>query len=71
MPRLATDYKNTIIYKLMCDDVDKVYIGSTTSFRHRKATHKNRCINDKRSEYYMDKYKYIRENGGWNKWKMI
>jgi len=55
----------------MCDDVDKVYIGSTTSFRHRKSAHKNACCNDKDRYYNKDKYKYIRENGGWNNWKMI
>ena len=55
----------------MCDDVDKVYIGSTTSFRHRKSAHKNSCINDKDPKYNQIKYKYIRENGGWNNWKMI
>ena len=67
------NYQNGLIYKLCCKDTDitDIYIGSTTSFRHRKKQHKSDCNNEKRHAYNYDVYKFIRENGGWENWDMI
>jgi len=74
MPRVATDYSQTCIYKLVHkDDVnnENVYIGSTTNFRHRKRQHKSCCNIENNKGYHMQKYQFIRENGGWDEWVMI
>ena len=67
------DYSNTIIYKLVPNDLnlDLIYIGSTTNFRARKFTHKNFCNNINSKAYNRKVYKMIRDNGGWNQWSMI
>ena len=55
------------IYKIVCDDLpDYVYVGSTKAFRQRKAHHKS-SVNKDNSLLY----KTIRENGGWNNWRMV
>ena len=43
MPRLAVDYLNTIIYKIVCKDlsISDVYVGQTTNFTKRKSQHKH------------------------------
>ena len=67
-------YTNSIIYKLCHqDDLENnnIYVGSTTNFRNRKFKHKNNCYNKNCKEYYFPLYKYIRDNGNWNEWKMI
>ncbi len=74
MPRTPVDYSKTIIYKLVHKDDfndENIYIGSTTSFKHRKQGHKNGCNNPNSKDYNQKKYQYIRENGGWNDWCMI
>jgi len=56
-----------IIYKICCDDLPEfIYIGSTKSFRHRKYRHKEDC---KTKNYKI--YTTIRENGGWDNWRMV
>ena len=67
------NYQNGLIYKLCCKDTDitDIYIGSTTSFRHRKSLHKFSCNNEKNNNYNRNVYKFIRENGGWKNWEMI
>ena len=67
------NYQDALIYKLCCKDTDitDIYIGSTTSFRHRKSEHKSNCNNEKNYKYNRDVYKFIRENGGFNNWDMI
>ena len=61
------------IYKIVCEDtnVKYRYVGSTRSFRQRKAEHKRNCYNEKRNEYNSKLYKTIRDNGGWNNWRMV
>ena len=54
------------IYKLVCDDCDFIYVGSTRSIKDRKRQHKSRS---KTSE--MKVYRMIRENGGWENWRMV
>ena len=67
------NYQNGLIYKLCCKDTDitDFYIGSTTSFRHRKTNHKSDCNNEKSKNYNYNIYKFIRENGGFSNWDMI
>ena len=70
MPKTEIDYSNTIIYKITCNDdnIKDVYVGHTTNFVQRKYAHKQSCINEK---YGICKlYDVIRNNGGWNNWKM-
>ena len=73
MPKTETDYSNTIIYKLCCNDINvkEIYIGHTTNFTQRKNQHKTSCnnINDKKYNQYV--YQFIRNNGGWENWSMI
>jgi len=74
MPKVPIDYANTIIYKLVHkDDLydENIYTGHTTYMRHRKYQHKESCINPNSIKYNQKKYKYIRENGGWDEWLMI
>lgn len=70
MPKVQTDYSNTIIYKLCCRDttISDIYIGHTTNFIKRKNHHKL-CINDDKYDRYV--YKFIRDNGGWDNWTMV
>ena len=72
MPKTEIDYSTTIIYKITCKDIlcQDVYIGHTTNFVQRKHSHKQGCVNEKSNNYNCKLYKIIRENGGWNNWKM-
>jgi len=73
MPKTPTDYSKSLIYKLCCKDpnITDIYIGSTTSLKHRKASHKACCNTETRKGYNNYKYKFIRENGTWENWDMI
>jgi hypothetical protein len=72
MPKTDIDYSNTIIYKITCIDnsITDLYVGHTTNFVQRKHAHKQSCINKKLSSYKCKLYEVIRNNGGWNNWKM-
>lgn len=73
MPKIKSDYSQTIIYKLCCKDpsIKDIYVGHTTDFTQRKNSHKTCCnnINNKNYERYV--YKFIRDNGGWENWTML
>lgn len=74
MPKTNIDYSNTVIYKIVCKDLNikDVYIGHTTNFTKRKHSHKDRCCNEQKSGKHNYKvYVIIRENGGWDNWDMI
>ena len=70
MTKTNIDYSKTIIYKIVCNDlnVKEIYVGHTTDFTKRKNHHKHYCNsgNTKRSVY-----EYIRQNGGWMNWSML
>ena len=72
MPKTEIDYSNTIIYKITCKDsnISDVYVGHTTNFIQRKHCHKQSCTNIKSTNYKCKLYEVIRNNGGWNNWKM-
>ena len=72
MPKLPTNYQNTVIYKIQHIEKDElIYIGHTTSFTKRKSQHKQRCCYEKGARYHFKVYKMIRDNGGWNSFIMI
>jgi hypothetical protein len=72
MPKTEIDYSNTIIYKIVCKDtnVSDLYVGHTINFVQRKRAHKQSCISNKSPNYNCKVYEVIRNNGGWNNWKM-
>jgi len=72
MPKNNINYSNTIIYKIVCNDlnINDLYIGSTTDFYNRKSNHKSKCNSENDKNYNSNIYKCIRANGGWNNWTM-
>jgi len=66
-----TTIKNYIFYKIVCDDLPEfIYVGSTCNFNNRKRQHKQNCnYNNEKNNIKI--YNTIRENGGWENWKMI
>lgn len=68
MPKKPIDYTKACVYRLIYNDVTH-YVGSTTNMRQRKASHKNNTNSKKSDKYDMELYKFIRDNGGWDKWK--
>ena len=73
MPKSIIGYSNTVIYKIVCNDenVDYIYVGSTTNFTKRKAGHKCSCNNETNEKHNQKKYIEIRNNGGWENFNMI
>jgi hypothetical protein len=73
MPKTAMDYSKTIIYKLVCNDlnVTDCYVGHTTNFVKRKYDHKSNCYYESDKCYNYKVYQTIRANGGWENWSMI
>ena len=73
MTKKVIDYSKTIIYKIVCNDLEKteVYVGHTTDFTKRKYGHKSTCYNEKNKNHNLKIYQYIRENGGWDNFSMI
>jgi hypothetical protein len=73
MPRKEINYTNTVIYKIVCNDltVTDLYVGHTTDFTKRKNTHKSNCNNVNDKHYNFKVYKIIRDNGGWTNWTMV
>jgi hypothetical protein len=73
MPIKNVNYENTVIYKIVCNDltITDLYVGNTTNFTKRKGQHKYNCINEKSKSYNFKIYKAIRESGGWENWTMI
>ena len=72
MTKSPIDYSNTIIYRIVCKDLNVTgcYVGHTTNFKERKRHHRDGCFNNiKRNDIKL--YNTIRENGGWNNWVMI
>ena len=69
------DYAITPIsfYKFVCDDENVVstYVGHTANFTRRKSEHKKNCNNVNNKRHNLKVYQIMRENGGWDAWKMI
>ena len=62
----------TKFYKIFSTDnnILDCYVGSTNNFSKRKTTHKSRCNNANGDFYNYPLYKCIRDNGGWDSWKI-
>jgi len=58
------------IYKISSDYCDKFYIGSTRDFTSRKGRHKSSCNNPNNKGYNYKIYQTIRNNLGWDNWRM-
>jgi len=72
MPKTPTDYSNSVIYKIEhLEKPELVYVGSTTNFTKRKCKHKYNCNNQNSKNYNCKLYKMIRENGGFNEFKIM
>lgn len=73
MPKKEIDYANTIIYKIVCKDLNikDIFVGHTTNLIQRKYGHKRSCNNIYGKKYNCQLYNIIRENGGWDNWDMI
>jgi hypothetical protein len=72
MPKVAIDYSKTVIYHFVCQDtnIKCSYIGSTTRFIKRKASHKLECNMETSKHHHLKVYQTIRDNGGWINWEM-
>jgi hypothetical protein len=73
MPKVPIDYSRTQIYKWVCNDSSILceYVGHTTNWDKRKASHKERCNDETGEKYHLKLYETMRANGGFNNWKMI
>jgi hypothetical protein len=62
-----------VFYKLVSLDAscNLCYVGSTANFKERRRNHKTNCNNENSEKYNTKVYKTIRENGGWQNFKMV
>jgi hypothetical protein len=59
-------------YKIVCDNLPNfVYVGSTKAFANRKYRHKGNCNNENGKNYNLKIYQTIRDNGGWDNFRMV
>ena len=67
------DYSKTVIYKIVCKDVNinYLYVGSTTNLKKRKEYHKSDCYNINSKAYNQKKYVQMREHGGFENFEII
>lgn len=73
MPKKAIDYSKTVMYKIVCKDLDvkDLYVGHTTDFICRKGVHKHKTNNINSDGGNVLVYQFIRDNGNWDNWEMI
>jgi hypothetical protein len=72
MPKTAMNYENCCIYKIEhINDESLVYVGHTNNFKQRKARHKHNCNCETGNSYNIKLYQMVRDNGGWDAFKMI
>ena len=69
----VTDYQKTMMYKIVCDDVEvkDVYVGQTTNFVKRNGSHSNLARRAYKLKHESLLYQTIRKHGGWYNWSMI
>jgi len=66
------DFTNSVIYHIRhMESNEVVYVGSTTQFPQRKATHKHNCNNEERKCFTSPIYCHIRDNGGYDCFEII
>lgn len=73
MPKVPVDYQKSVIYKIVCRDVNikSVYVGSTTNLQKRLGSHRSCCKNMNTRKYNLAVYRYIRDQGGFNNWMVV
>jgi len=73
MPKLPIDYQKSIIYKWLCKDpgITEIYVGSTTNWYSRTKDHKGHLVQENSKAYNTPKYRFIRDHGAWDNWRMI
>ena len=72
MPKKEINYQKSVIYKIEhLENPELLYVGSTTDFTKRKNHHKFSCNNENNRCYNLKVYKMIRENGGWESFKIM
>ena len=74
MPKVSINYQNTIIYKIVCKNLEikDCYVGNTTDFIRRKQEHKSACNNlNNHKKHDLKIYNFINKNGGWNNFVML
>jgi len=75
MPKIAIDYstRQVSFYKFVCqnEDITSSYVGHTVDFIQRKGQHKRACNNPNLINHHFQIYQTIRDNGGWDNWRMI
>ena len=59
------------IYKICSDECGEFYIGSTRNMVQRKKNHKSSCNNPNSKGYNQKTYRTIRDNGGWDEFRMV
>jgi len=70
MPK-ASDYSKSLIYKIEhLDNPELCYVGSTVNLVKRKYQHKSNYNNEKSEKYNLKIYRTMRENGGWEAFKI-
>lgn len=70
MPRKPIDYSKGLIYQIEKDGI-VYHVGSSTNFTNRKSRHKTSCNNENDKAYNYPIYTFIRNNGGWDSFKMV
>ena len=70
MPRKPINYTKSCVYRIVYNFIT-YYVGSNTNMCKRKSQHKYDCNNKNSKQYNIELYKFIRENGGWDKWDMV
>ena len=69
------DYSITQIYfyRFVCNDpnISNMYVGSSIDLTQRKSQHKSACNNANGKHHHLLVYKTIRDNGGWDNWRML
>jgi hypothetical protein len=60
-------------YKIICNDpaITNIYIGSSIDLKQREHLHKSNCNNPNDKGYNYLVYTTIRNNGGWDNWRML
>jgi hypothetical protein len=58
-----------IIYKIYCDSLSDIYIGSTNNLNRKIVDHKKDCYNKNVAKYNNKLYTFIRDKGGFDNWK--
>jgi DNA repair exonuclease SbcCD ATPase subunit len=72
MPKKPIDYSKCCIYKIEhIENENLLYVGHTTCFNKRKGLHKTSSQNALRKSYNIKLYQMIRNNGGFEMFKMI